>query len=47
MGSKQIYEIFKDLDICAICTLRYLNARCNEFDDVQQAYKNVSVFIIF
>lgn len=43
MSSKEVYNVLKDLDICVVCILRHLNVRCNELDDIQQAYKNVCI----
>lgn len=41
MSSKEVYNVLKELNMCVVCTLRHLNVRCNEFDDIQQAYKHV------
>lgn len=42
MNDQNIYDYLKDLDICKVCILRYLNGRCNEYLNVEKALQDVS-----
>lgn len=47
MSKQEIYEFLKEIAVCDICTLRYLNGRCNEFEDVEKAFENVCMISFY
>lgn len=42
MSKQEIYDFLNGIDVCDMCILRYLSTRCDEFENVDRAFENVS-----
>lgn len=42
MSKQEIFDYLKELDLCKACLLRYLDGRCNEYEDLDKSFRNVS-----
>lgn len=42
MSKQEIYDFLKEIDLCDTCILRYLSTRCDEFENIEQAFANVN-----
>lgn len=43
MSKQEIYDYLKELDLCDICILRYLMARCFGVEDIDQTFLTVYI----